>query len=350
MCFPCCHWAPAGKQECAPSGSRAEKRGCRGNRRAHPGGCVIGERPIDLHLSVMHFLGAEKPALENNLVSARCRDGIRGGTVCLRYPSVGATENAIMGSVFAKEEVHIHGCAREPEIVDLQNYLNCCGADIRGAGSAQITVKGVPELKKYVEYTVVPDRIEAGTYLIAGAMSGEDVMVRDLRASHLQALLQFLQKCGCTLQTARNQVRIRGGLRRCRLTAPELVIAKPYPGFPTDLQAPIAALLTLTSGKTLLYDSVFESRYRHMAELCKMGACCSVEDIYCSITGVERLHGTRVVSTDLRAGAALILAGLAACGETVVEDAGYIDRGYMDICGKLTKIGAQIKKFYTDKN
>ncbi len=310
----------------------------------HPGGCVIGARPIDLHLESFRELGVDLQEFDGEV----CRkiqgqtSGVPGGMVRLRYPSVGATENLMMVAVFCRHEVRILNAAREPEIVDLQKYLNACGAMVYGAGTSVITVKGVRMLRKNVNHCVLPDRIETGTYLLAGALSGERVSVGRCCSMDVRSLTSLLQRCGCEMDIWPDEIFVRKSMLHKRFVSPGTVRVEPHPGFPTDLQAPVTTLLTLVQGVTTITESVFEDRFKHVTELKKMGAHIRQEGNRAVVSGVPDLSGAQVNSSDLRCGAALLLAGLAADGHTVVEDPYFIQRGYADVVGKFQAIGADI--------
>lgn len=305
-------------------------------RMCHPGGCAIGSRPVDLHLQGLQALGAiieEK----NGFVNARGK--LKGAEVNLAYPSVGATENLIMAGVLARGKTVIHNAAREPEIVDLQNFLNHLGARVQGAGSNIVTVTGVPEVGGG-SYRVYPDRIAAGTYLIAAVVTGGEVTIEEVNPEHLDAPIRLLRKAGVEVQVNENSVGVRGGLIRA---IPKVEI-HPYPDFPTDLQPPLVTLLSLARGKSTVIENVFPRRFRHAAELNKMGAGISLQGNRAVIQGVSRFSGALVEATDLRAGAALVLAGLAARGETLVYGRKYIERGYENLHKVLNSLGARVQE------
>lgn len=311
----------------------------------HPGGCVIGPRPIDLHLAAFQEWGVAFEEIDGE----ECKT-IRGempflpGTVLsLSYPSVGATENLMMAGTLCQGELRIRNAAREPEIVDLQNYLNACGAMVRGAGSAEIVVRGVRELYRDVRHSVMPDRIEAGTYLLAAGIMGKTVRVSGCRPQDLCSLTSVLMRCGCEIDVGTDGICVEKGLCDKWLRSPGTVIARPHPGFPTDLQAPLTTLLTRIEGVAVVQDEVFEDRFQHVAQLRKMGAHISQDRNRVRIRGVDGIHGELVQSSDLRCGAALILAGLMAEGHTRVRDAHFVERGYANIVNKLQTLGADIQ-------
>lgn len=305
---------------------------------AYPGGCEIGLRPIDLHLSGLRALHAD---IEESYGKIRCHPALlKGAAIHLDYPSVGATENIMMAAVKAAGETTLYNAAKEPEIEDLQNFLNAMGADVRGAGSDTIVVHGVTRLHG-VRYRPIADRIVAGTFLAAAAITGGDVVVKDICPRHIAAITAKLVETGCTLQTDIDSVRI---LSDGRLRALQRLETLPYPGFPTDMQAQMFALSCVARGTTVISENVFESRYRHAAELVRMGANVTIRDRLAIITGVEYLTGAEVQAADLRGGAALVIAGLRARGTTTVHGARYIDRGYEHLEQNLQKLGAYIKK------
>lgn len=301
-----------------------------------PGGCAIGSRPIDLHLKAFEALGATIE-MGDGYVHAKAPNGLKGNQVYLDFPSVGATENVIMAASMAEGKTVIENAAEEPEIVDLVTYLNSMGANIRGAGTNIIRIQGVPELKGAV-HTVIPDRIEAGTYLIAAAMAGGDVYVENALSEHLKPVVAKLKEAGVTVEEHIDGIRvISDGI----LKAADIKTL-PYPGFPTDMQAQFMALTTIAEGTSTVMETVFENRFMHVDELKKMGAQIRIEDRRAIVDGIQRLHGAEVRATDLRAGAALVCAGLAAEGETKVTQLSHIDRGYDDLVGKLKRLGADI--------
>jgi len=308
---------------------------------ALPGGCSIGERPIDLHIMGFRALGAhveETPEKITATVPAGKR--LRGAQIDLSFASVGATQNLMMAATLAEGTTVINNAAQEPEMVDLQTYLNAMGAQVSGAGTSTIRIQGVSELTG-AEHTVIPDRIEAGTFLVAGAMTRGDLYVQGAVSHHLQALLEKLQEAGVTLTTDRQGIRVKA----TRPLRPLDVKTWVYPGFPTDLQAQLMTLMTVANGTSYVTESVFENRFMHVPELCRMGADIRVEGRTSVITGVKRLHGASVTSTDLRAGASLLIAGMAAEGLTEVHGLHHIDRGYVNIVERLQNVGAELRRF-----
>lgn len=303
-----------------------------------PGGCAIGARPIDLHLKGFESLGA-KIILEEGYVKAISPDGLKGAEICLDFPSVGATENLIMASVLASGKTVINGCAKEPEVVDLANFLNSLGARISFAGTDRIEIRGVAALGGG-EYSIISDRIEAGTYLVAGAITGSRLTVKGADREHLTALINKLKEAGVGIEEDRQEIRVssEGPI------LPLNIKTMPYPGFPTDMQAQMMALTSLACGESVIMETVFENRFMHVDELNRMGADIKIEGHSAFIKGVSSLSGARVKATDLRAGAALILAGLAANGTTEISELAHLDRGYERIVEKLAGLGARVER------
>ncbi|KXG77967.1 UDP-N-acetylglucosamine 1-carboxyvinyltransferase 1 [Fervidicola ferrireducens] len=302
-----------------------------------PGGCAIGSRPIDLHLKGFAALGAEIE-MGHGFVEAKC-EKLKGNIIYLDFPSVGATENIMMAAAMAEGQTVIENAAKEPEIVDLANFLNSMGAHIRGAGTDVIKIEGTKSLRG-ISYTVIPDRIEAGTYLIAGAITNGDVLVENVVTEHLKPLIAKLVESGAELEESEEGVRVVGKGR----PSPVDVKTMPYPGFPTDMQAQMMAYLSLCTGISVITETVFENRFMHVEELKRMGAKIKIEGRSAIIEGVEKLTGAPVKATDLRAGAALILAGLAAEGKTIVLNAHHVDRGYENIVEKIKGLGGKIER------
>lgn len=301
-----------------------------------PGGCAIGSRPIDLHLKAFEALGATIE-MGDGYVLASAPEGLKGNQIYLDFPSVGATENVIMAASMAEGKTIIENAAEEPEIVDLVTYLNSMGADIRGAGTNVIRIQGVKELKG-ATHTVIPDRIEAGTYLIAAAMAGGDVYVENALSEHLKPVVAKLKEAGVIVQEDVDGIRVisDGNVKAVDIKT------LPYPGFPTDMQAQFMAFTTIAKGTSTVMETVFENRFMHVDELKKMGAQIRIEERRAIVDGVPKLKGTEVRATDLRAGAALVCAGLAAEGVTKVTQLSHIDRGYDNLVGKLKGLGADI--------
>lgn len=301
----------------------------------YPGGCPIGSRPIDLHLRGLAAMGAQFTE-EHGYIAGRA-DRLRGTEIHLDFPSVGATENLMAAACLATGTTVIRNAAREPEIVDQQNFLTRLGAQIRGAGTDTIRITGLPQLGA-TTYPVMPDRIQAGTYMIAAAATRGDVTVTGVVPEHLDALSSKLAEAGAAVIVSEDSVRVAMGDR----PAPITVKSMPYPGFATDLQAPMAAMLTVGRGTSVVTENIFSNRFRYVDELSRMGAQISVDGRTAIIRPVSELTGARVVAPDLRAGAALIIAGLIARGETIVDGVEHITRGYDGIQEKLASCGACI--------
>lgn len=303
-------------------------------RVALPGGCAIGQRPIDLHVKGMQALGAQAHLTPG---SVTLQGRLTGGNVYLDFPSVGATENILLAAVLAKGSTRIENAAKEPEIADLCTLLNDMGAKISGGGTGTIYIEGQEKLHGCT-YRPIPDRIEAGTILCASAMTEGSVLVRGIRAEHMQAVLYKLSESGVTLRETPAGLRLSG-----RATEPIQVRTLAYPGFPTDMQAPMMALALIPRGTSVFLETIFENRFMHAREMVRLGANIRIEDRIALVEGGRMLAGTQVTSPDLRGGAALMLAGLAAEGETVLLDpAGHIARGYEDLPGMLSSLGAHI--------
>lgn len=303
-----------------------------------PGGCAIGTRPIDLHLKGFEALGAEI-TLGHGAIEARAVHGLTGARIYLDFPSVGATENIMMAACLAKGQTVLENPAEEPEIVDLATYLNSMGAKIRGAGTNVIRIDGVESLHG-AEHTVIPDRIEAGTYMVAAAITDGDVTLDNVVVEHLKPVIAKLKEAGVGIEEGEDSVRVWGTGRRRAVDIKTL----PYPGFPTDMQAQFMALMTVTSGTSIITETVFENRFMHVDELKRMGANIKIEGRSAVVEGVPNLTGCPVKATDLRAGAALVIAGLVAEGQTEIGCIHHIDRGYEDLVGKFRQLGAQIER------
>ena len=303
-----------------------------------PGGCEIGLRPIDLHLSGLRQLGVDVRE-EGGLI--RC-DGrhMRAGTVHFDYPSVGATENVMMAAALLKGRTVLSNVAREPEITDLQNFLNAMGACISGAGTHTVTVEGVDRLRG-VSYCPMPDRIVAGTLLAAAAATGGDIRLTNVPCRDLYAVFTKMREMGCEIDEEESAVRLRAPQR---LTAFQQLQTQPHPGFPTDMQAQMLALAAMAKGTSVVVENVFENRFAHAGDLNRMGANVLVNGRTAVVQGVDMLYGTHVTARDLRGGAALVIAGLAARGETLVERAELIDRGYERLEEMLGALGAEIRR------
>ena len=305
---------------------------------SYPGGCDIGLRPIDLHLSGLKRLGVK--IIEKDGYIHCEADKIQGAEILLDFPSVGATENIILAAVKAQGVTVIRNAAKEPEIVDLQRFLNAMGAKVSGAGGGTVVIEGVKRLHG-VEYTPIGDRIEAGTYLIAAASCGGEIETKGVSPENIAALLHKLRENGCKIHIKNDKIILSSD---GKLKAVDLVETMPFPGFPTDLQAQYSALCCTANGMTLIVENLFETRYRYAAELKRMGADITIRDRTAVIRGVEKLHGAFLTAGDLRGGAALVLAALKAEGQSTVADLSHIDRGYADFEGKLRKLGAKIRR------
>ncbi len=305
---------------------------------SYPGGCDIGLRPIDLHLSGLKRLDV-KIEEDNGYILCSC-DKLTGADILLDFPSVGATENIILAAVKAEGTTVIRNAAKEPEIVDLQNFLNKMGGKINGAGGSTVIVEGVEKLHG-VEYTPIKDRIEAGTFLIAAASCGGEIEIEGVPQENIAALLHKLRENGCKIHIKNDKITLKSN---GRLRAAELIETTPFPGFPTDLQAQFSALACTAAGTTLVVENLFETRYKYAGELKRMGADITVRGRNAVIRGVEKLHGACMTAGDLRGGAALVIAALKAEGESSVADLSHIDRGYADFEYKLKKLGARIRR------
>lgn len=302
-----------------------------------PGGCNIGSRPIDLHLKGLKALGAEIE-IGHGFVEAKAKK-LKGNRIYLDFPSVGATENIIMASTLAEGTTIIENAAEEPEIVDLVDFLNAMGAKIEGAGTGRIVIEGVDELKG-IKYTPIYDRIEAGTFLVAAAVTKSKIIVNGVNEEHLRPVMEKLKECGVIINLINDNksIMIDGRNERHGVSLKTL----PYPGFPTDMQAQMMTMLALAQGSSVITETIFENRFMHAVELVRMGANIKVDGRSAFVEGVRRLSGCEVKATDLRGGAAMILAGLVADGYTKVTDIYHIDRGYVKIEEKLRKLGADV--------
>ena len=303
-----------------------------------PGGCYFGVRPIDQHLKGFTSLGAQVLPMKNGMISA-CADELVGNSVYLDMVSVGATVNIMLAAVYAQGTTVIENAAKEPHIVDLANFLNSMGADIRGAGTDVIKVRGVSRLYG-TTYSIIPDQIEAGTYMAAAVATGGDVTVRNVIPKHLESITAKLQEMGAEIEEFDEEIRVSASmpLRHCN------VKTMPHPGFPTDMQPQIAVLLSLAEGTSIINEGVWENRYRYVDELRRMGAEVQVDGKLAVFQGVHHLTAAPVKAMDLRAGAAMVIAALAAHGVTEIEDIQYIERGYEDLVEKLRGIGADIRR------
>ncbi|WP_430541018.1 UDP-N-acetylglucosamine 1-carboxyvinyltransferase [Roseofilum acuticapitatum] len=305
-----------------------------------PGGCAIGARPVDLHVRGLQAMGAHVQ-IEHGVVQAYAPQGkLKGAKIYLDYPSVGATETLMMAATLAEGETCIENAAQEPEVIDLANFCRSMGARIKGAGTKTIWIEGVSQLHS-TDYEVIPDRIEAGTFLVAAAITQSELLLNNVIASHLIPAIAKLEETGAKV--------IKEGERQLRLIPAERIVATdietlPYPGFPTDMQAQFMALLTIAEGNSMVTETVFENRLRHVAELQRMGANIRVKGNIAIVKGVPLLSGAPVLATDLRASAALVLAGLAAEGTTIIQDLQHLDRGYEQLEVKLQQLGARLTR------
>jgi len=307
-----------------------------------PGGCAIGARPIDLHLNGLSLLGANIK-LEHGYVEATCKQ-LKGAEIYFDIPTVTGTENLMMAAVLAKGTTVLRNSAREPEIIALADVLNLMGADVSGAGTAVITIKGVKKLKP-VTAAIIPDRIEAGTLMVAAALTEGDVKIKNCEPLHLKAIIHKLEKAGAQVQVFKKSVRVKGTKKINSID----IKTMPYPGFPTDMQAQFMVLMSVANGFSVIAENIFENRFIHVSELCRMGTDITISGNHAMIKGVTELSGAPVMATDLRASASLILAGLAAKGTTVVSRVYHLDRGYESLEKKLAALGAAIKRVPTKK-
>lgn len=313
-----------------------------------PGGCKIGSRPVDLHIRGLQAMGADV-RIEQGIVRACIKAGkrrLQGANIYLDCPSVGATETLIMAATLADGETIIGNAAQEPEVVDLANFCRAMGARIRGAGTQTIVISGVPRLHT-VDYSIIPDRVEAGTFLVAGAITHSPLSLTAVNPHHMTAVIDVLRATGSAVfADAPDRLRIVPAHHHTATTIETL----PYPGFPTDMQAQLMAMLALCNGTSTIVETIFENRLRHVPSLNRMGANISVKGNRALIQGVSRLSGATVVATDLRASAALVLAGLAAEGKTTIQGLHHLDRGYEKLAEKLQKLGARLERIQTDPN
>lgn len=305
-----------------------------------PGGCELGARPIDLHLSALRQMGAVITE-EHGYLDCTAENGLHGAKITLSFPSVGATENILLAAVTAKGCTEIHNAAREPEISDLAAFLNKCGAKIGGAGESVMTVEGVPRLEP-CEHSVIPDRIVAGTYLCAAAITGGELILTHCEPSHIVGFTNVLEAMGARLYSY-GDGKLYISCKK-RLVSPPTIRTMPYPGFPTDIQAPFMALCTTAEGTSVFVETIFENRFRHVPELVRLGAGIKTEGRVCVVQGVKKLSGAKVCAAELRGGAALTVAALAAEGTSEITGLNYIDRGYEAIEKALRSVGADIKR------
>jgi UDP-N-acetylglucosamine 1-carboxyvinyltransferase len=305
---------------------------------SYPGGCEIGARPIDLHIKGLRDLGAKIVETGGYLYCEA--ENMIGTEINLDFPSVGATENVMLAAVSADGTTIIRNAAREPEIIDLQNYLNSIGCKVSGAGTNIIKIEGVKQFHS-TEFSIMPDRIVAGTYLCAAAVTHSNIQITDVIPEHLSAIISKLKEAGCRIGVGKNVIEI---VSPKRIKAVSTLRTHPYPGFPTDLQAPFMAVLTTANGTSLVNENIFENRFKHASQLVRMGAKITIEGRTAIVQGVKKLHGTNVQAQDLRGGAALVIAALAAEGETTISGIHHTDRGYDGFEDKLSLLGADIKR------
>lgn len=308
-----------------------------------PGGCAIGVRPIDQHIKGFEALGA-KVTIEHGIIKAYAKNGLKGANIYLDVVSVGATINIMLAACRAEGTTVIENAAKEPHVVDVANFLNTMGAKIKGAGTDIIKISGVDHLKG-CSYSVIPDQIEAGTYMIAAAATLGDVTLENVIPKHLESITAKLVEMGVDIEEGEDAIRVSCNKRTHGVNVKTL----PYPGFPTDLQQPLSVLLSVSEGRSIITESIWESRFKHVDELKRMGANIKVEGKISVIDGIEKLSGAEVVATDLRAGAAMVIAGLIADGFTTVDNIRHIDRGYEHIENKFNELGANIKRVQGDE-
>lgn len=308
-------------------------------RIALPGGCAIGDRPVELHFKGLRALGADINVDGAGVVRASA-DSLKGANIYLDFPSVGATENIIMAASMADGTTIIENAAQEPEIVDLATFLNKMGAKIKGAGTDAIKIEGVSVLRG-AKHNVIPDRIEAGTFMVAAAITRGALLIKNVLPDHVKPVIAKLKECGVEVEVVDEDVIVRGDVNPLISTD---IKTLPYPGFPTDMQSQFMAMLTTAEGSSIVIETVFENRYMHVRELNRMGAHIKTEDRCAIIEGKAKLKGSQVVATDLRAGAAVVLAGLVAEGETEISEIYHIERGYEDFADKIRSLGGKIEK------
>ena len=311
-----------------------------------PGGCTIGKRPIDLHLKGFRALGAEvNEDIENEVVTVTAGpDGLRGDVIYLDFPSVGATENILMAATLAKGTTIIENAAKEPEIIDLANQLNKMGARIKSAGTDMIRIEGVEHLSGCI-HEAIPDRIETGTFMLAAAITRGDILIRNALPGHVRPIMAKLRECNVSIEVKPEGIYVDARDRKLNSTD---IKTLPYPGFPTDIQSPFMAFLTTVEGSSVVRETVFENRFMHVVELNRMGADIQIENREAIVPGGKKLKGAKVRATDLRAGAAMVLAGLAASGTTEISEIYHIERGYENFVGKFKALGADIMKISDD--
>lgn len=312
---------------------------CRKARLSFPGGCELGPRPIDLHLQSLRKMGLIINE-HHGMLDCEAPNGLVGTSVLLSIPSVGATENIMLAAVMADGVTEIDNAAREPEICDLADFLNKAGAKIHGAGESRVIIEGVDRLNG-IEHSIIPDRIEAATYMASAAVTSGELLVKNVDLSHLGAIIPIFEEAGCKIRSEKDKLNI---VAPNKLRHIETIRTMPYPGFPTDAQAPIMSMLAMSDGTSMFIENIFESRYKHASELLRLGANIKIEGRVAIVEGVDKLYGASVCATDLRGGAALIIAALAAEGTTEISEIKHVDRGYEDIEGNLNSIGASIKR------
>jgi UDP-N-acetylglucosamine 1-carboxyvinyltransferase len=308
-------------------------------RLSFPGGCELGPRPIDLHLKALKELGLVIEE-DHGYLDCKVNGRLKGSKIILAFPSVGATENVMIAAATAEGTTIITNAAREPEISDLADFLNGCGAKISGAGEGIIKIEGVEKLTG-TEHKVIADRITAASYMAAAAVTGGTLIVKDIVPAHLDPIIPIFEEAGCEILIKSNEIKIKAPNRLKRINS---IRTMPYPGFPTDAQAPIMSMTTVADGTSFFTETIFESRYKHVGELLRLGANIKVEGKVAVVEGVKKLHGAKVEATDLRGAAALVIAGLAADGTTEMTGLFHLDRGYENIEENFTEIGANIKR------
>ncbi|MBQ2676008.1 MAG: UDP-N-acetylglucosamine 1-carboxyvinyltransferase [Clostridia bacterium] len=306
---------------------------------SYPGGCELGPRPIDIHLNSFKKMGVEVDERFGS-INCQCCNGLCGATINLPFPSVGATENILLAAVTAKGTTKIHNAAREPEIIDLAAFLNSCGGKIQGAGDSVITVEGVAHLHG-CEHSIIPDRIEAATYMAAAAATGGKILLKNVIPDHIEPVFYAFREAGCDMEIGENTIKLTAPKRLSRI---KLIRTLVYPGFPTDAQAPIMTMCTVARGTSIFIETIFQNRYKHANELLRFGANIKVEGRVAVVEGTERLYATEAKATDLRGGAALVIAAMCAEGVSRITDIYHIDRGYQSMEKVLTKLGVDIKR------
>ena len=305
---------------------------------AMPGGCNLGPRPIDQHLKAFSALGAQD-SVDYGMITVRAKEKLQGARIFFDKVSVGATMNAMLSAVMAEGQTVLENCAKEPHVVDLANFLNMCGADVRGAGTDVIKVRGVSQMHGCT-YSFIPDQIEAGTYMVAAAATGGDVLIKNVTPKHLEPITAKLRRCGAEVQEFDDAVRVT----RTGDILPTKINTMPHPGFPTDMQPQMGVLLSVAKGTSTITEGIWDNRFRYVDELRKMGANIQVDGQVAVIEGVERLQPAPLRASDLRAGAAMVIAALMAGGTSEIEEIGHIERGYENIVEKLRGLGADIRK------